>query len=145
MEQTGGGVGNDTLADAVDLGILSLNDTISLGCDAGPDVVVEATDTDFLSITRRTDLDFFSIEILEPAWLDLTLTPWGGIFYQALVGDPELLTDASAKNDLTLAVFAVDVPVVFGLRLYNTVMQKKIEKEYREVLEEVSRKEEINA
>ncbi|MBN1853033.1 MAG: matrixin family metalloprotease [Pirellulales bacterium] len=112
LEWNRDGIGNNTPSQAVALGPLALGDMISLGQDAGPDLVVDASDVDFLSIHKRTDLDYFSFEVVQPAWIDLALMPRGGSFFQAAAGEQELLYNANTANDLLLAIYDADTSLL---------------------------------
>lgn len=102
------GQGNDIASRATSLGDLTAGGQLGVGLDAGDDQVVEATETDFVSITDGSDVDYYSFSIDSPLELSLTLTPRGGVFQQGVQGGNQSTFDANARNDLSLAVYASD-------------------------------------
>ncbi len=108
LEKSNDGAGNGTAGLATDLGAILPEQAVTVGADAGPDLVVSATDVDFVSITNADDLDFYSFTVSQPLDLSAVLTPLGGVFHQAPVGSSESLYDASAQNDLSLVIFGSD-------------------------------------
>jgi hypothetical protein len=108
LERAHDGAGNDALSLSIPLGLLRSGNAISLGSGAAPDKLIAPSDVDFVSIAHRGDVDYFSFEVSEPAWLDLELTPRGGLFRQASIGEAEILVDANASSDLSLALFAAN-------------------------------------
>jgi serralysin len=108
FENENDGAGNNSMSMGTDLGALRIGDAVSLGSDAGPDLVIEPADRDFLSITSALNPDFFTFEIAAPALVDVIVTPLGGRFHQEVSSRNELLTDAFAGSDLRLFVLSAD-------------------------------------
>jgi hypothetical protein len=108
LEKSNGGSGNETAALATNLGWLGNGVTGSIGAGAAGDTVVEASETDFVSIANSADADYFSFEVPGPTALNAVLTPLGGIFNQAPQGGTQTEFDANARSDLTLAVFGTN-------------------------------------
>jgi hypothetical protein len=104
-EKSNNRLGNGTAARATSLGSLVADGDISIGSDAAGNQVVLSTETDFVSITNASDVDFYSFTIDTPGLLDVTLTPWGGTFNQGVEGGAQSSFNATARNDLSLAVF----------------------------------------
>jgi hypothetical protein len=96
------------MSTATNLGALRTGDAVSLGSDAGPDLVIEPANRDFLSITSALNPDFFTFEIAAPALVDVIVTPLGGRFHQEVSSGNELLTDAFSSSDLRLFVLSGD-------------------------------------
>ena len=61
FEKANGGAGNNSMSTATNLGALRTGDAVSLGSDAGPDLVIEPANRDFLSITMRTQPRFLHV------------------------------------------------------------------------------------
>jgi hypothetical protein len=99
LEKTNSGQGNNTSALAHSLGTLAAGGSLSIGSQAAGGQSVAASETDFVSIANTSDVDFYAFSVSGPTELDVTLTPWGGIFNQ---GGSSF--NASARNDLSLAV-----------------------------------------
>lgn len=102
LEQSGGGLGNDSRENATILRSIQLGETWRLGSDARGNQHVVASENDFLSISNSSDLDFFRFTAPENTILDVHLLPLGGEFLQGLPGSQELLTNANSTSDLTL-------------------------------------------
>jgi hypothetical protein len=105
FEKASGGLGNGISSRATSLGSLASGGSVSIGRDAATGQFVSPNETDLVSIAKAADVDFFSFTIATPALLDVTLTPLGGLFNQAAQGQAQSPFDASARNDLALAVF----------------------------------------
>jgi hypothetical protein len=109
FEKSNNGQGNGAFEVAVELGDLSLVESLSIGSAAATtSQAVPASATDFVSIANAADVDFYSFSISTAALLDVELTPWGGVFSQAAVGDVQSTFDANSRNDLSLAIFGSD-------------------------------------
>jgi hypothetical protein len=104
-EKSNNNLGNGTAALATSLGSLATDSSVSIGRDAAGNQVVLSTETDFVSITNSSDVDFYSFTIDAPGLLDVTLTPWGGTFNQGVEGGSQSSFNATARNDLSLAIF----------------------------------------
>ena len=109
-EKSNGGLGNDTTALATSLGTITPGSMVSVGADADvPTQFILPTTTDFVSIANLADTDFFSFSVSQASRLSAVLTPRGGQFTQAQPvaegGDTPTLFNASARSDLTLAIF----------------------------------------
>lgn len=105
LEKSHNGAGNDAPSLATNLGPIAAGSTVSIGTDAGPDLVVAQADTDFVSITNNLDVDYYSFSIAEPIGLSATLTPLGGVYSQGAEGGSQSSFDASAASALTLSIF----------------------------------------
>jgi hypothetical protein len=115
LEKSNGGSGNDSASHATHLGWLVNGITRSIGAAAAGDTVVEASETDFVSIANSADADYFSFEVPAPTGLNAVLTPLGGIFNQAPQGGTQTQFDANARSDLTLAVFGTNGTSLLGI------------------------------
>ncbi len=107
-EKSNGGLGNGTAALATSLGSIVSGGTVSVGTDADvPSQFILPTATDFVSIANLADTDVFSFSVSQASRLSAVLTPLGGQFSQAEAegGGTPTLFDASARSDLTLAIF----------------------------------------
>lgn len=115
-EKSNGGLGNGTAALATSLGAIASGGSVSVGSDADvPDQFILPTATDFVSIANLNDTDFFSFTVAERSKLTATLTPRGGQFDQSGQGGTPTFFDASARSDLSLAIFDTDGTSVLGL------------------------------
>lgn len=114
LEKSFGGLGNDVAARASSLGSLASGGTRTIGAAARGGQEVGATETDFVSIANAADVDFFSFTIASPLSVDLTLTPLGGVFNQAVEDGPQSLFNANARNDLALDVFGPNGTTLLG-------------------------------
>lgn len=107
LEKNGG---NDSTGTATNLGTLSPGTMLTLGADAGPDVVIDPADTDFLSIDDDGDTDVFEFQLVAGAGLKVMLTPLGPSYDQGPQGDDDnpppdpTNFNTSAQNDLTLEI-----------------------------------------
>ncbi len=112
-EKSNAGLGNDTSALATDLGAIVSGGTISIGNDAR-DLVVGATEVDFVSIDDTTDTDFFSFTVSDAGTIDVLVEALGPTYNagpQGVQGNPnppQDSFDASMRSDLTLTIFDVD-------------------------------------
>ena len=98
--------GNDSLANAVDLGVVNDVQTISIGNDGASGTVVDINDVDFVSIDDDSDQDFFSFTITEPSFVDVVLRPVGATYNQSPEsGDGDIPLDTSASSNLRLVLF----------------------------------------
>ncbi len=113
-EKSFNGLGNGTPSRATDLGSLALGSSLSVGSDAVGDQVVLPTETDFVSIHNSADIDYYSFTISTPGLLNVSLTPWGGIFNQMDATGSHLPFDANSRNDLSLAVFGPNGTTLLG-------------------------------
>jgi hypothetical protein len=106
LETANSGQGNQTAALATSLGSLSLGGELGIGTAAlGSGQAVAAGETDFVSIANQSDIDFFSFTLPAPATLDISLTPLGGTFTQGSQNGQQSSFNASARSDLSLALF----------------------------------------
>lgn len=110
LEKTNNGLGNNTPSTATHLGLLSPGGGLTVGTSAarGHGQFVAPHETDFVSISRSADIDVYSFSIHTPIVLDIMLSPLGGVFRQGEVGGTEVLFDANARNNLSLALYAND-------------------------------------
>ena len=111
LEKSGG---NDSLATAHDLGLLSIDTTVSLGADAFDTVVFEMDD-DWVGIDGTTDSDWFSFQPSSHGTITIDLTPRGPT-YSTVEQGPS--TDFSARSDLGLELYG---PGRNGLELLLTL------------------------
>jgi hypothetical protein len=105
LEKSNGGQGNETPALATHLGLLTNGVTRSVGASATGDTVVEASETDFVSVANAADADYYSFDVAGPTGLNVLVTPLGGQFNQAAAGSPPSPFDANSRSNLSLAVF----------------------------------------
>lgn len=107
-EKSNNGLGNGSYLRATDLGQLVSGGDLAIGTDATGGQTVLATESDFVSISESTDYDYYSFTIDAASLVDLTLTPLGGVFSQAVEGGAESVFDANSRNDLQLALYDTD-------------------------------------
>jgi hypothetical protein len=115
FEKSNGGQGNETPALATHLGLLTNGVTRSVGVSASGDTVVEASETDFVSVANAADADYYSFDVSGPTGLNVLVTPLGGVFNQAVQGSPPSTFDANARSNLTLAIFDSNGTSFLGL------------------------------
>lgn len=106
--------GNETIADAHNLGSFNVNDSFSIGTDA-VDLVVAAAETDFVSIDGLSDTDFFQINVSSNSVLDIALQVLGDSYNQGPQGGSQSLFNPSTQNDLGLELLASDGITSLGL------------------------------
>lgn len=99
--------GNDTRDTATPLGTLFHGMVVRVGSDA-VNALVSWNQTDFVSIDSRDDRDFYSFTIAQPGWVDVMLEPLGGVSLQGEPGQPQFYLNASASNNLDLALLGPD-------------------------------------
>ena len=108
-EKSNNGSGNNSATQATDLGTIFTGNTTSIGTDANvPTQRISSSATDFVSISNLDDSDYFSFTVTEPAYLDVLLTPLGGVFSQAEQGATPALFDANARSDLAVTIFGLN-------------------------------------
>jgi hypothetical protein len=115
LEKANGGLGNDAVELATSLGMLATGGSLSIGADAANDTFVSPTEIDFVSVANSVDADYFSFEIDGPVGLNAVLTPWGGVFNQAVQGSPQTQFNANSRSNLTLTIFDQDGTTVLAL------------------------------
>lgn len=106
--EQGPGGRNETAATATPLGALLPGGTLSVGTD-GSGAVIDAAETDFVSITNENDFDFFSFTALSPLTLEAVMTPRGATYLQT---NTEF--DTTTTSDLSLAIFDSDGVTLIG-------------------------------
>jgi serralysin len=107
LEKTNSGQGNDTVAHATGLGSIATGSSKSIGASATSLAVLPSA-TDFVSIDSNTDTDFYSFSVTGPTRLSATLIPRGGTYTQGPQGGSLSSFNASAQNDLTLAIYGTN-------------------------------------
>ena len=115
LEKTNGGLGNDAFSLATSLGAITAGSNVSIGDDAASGQFVGANETDFVSIANSSDADFYSFSVSDPSTLQVTLTPWGGIFNQGVEFGEQSVFDANSRNNLSLTVLGTNGVSVLGL------------------------------
>lgn len=119
-EKSNGGTGNNTAAHATSLGTIVAGSTKSVGSAANvPTQAISATATDFVSISNVDDVDYYAFTVSQSATLNATLTPRGGVFYQAgydEFGRPLTPTsfNANARNNLAISIYSTDGSTLLG-------------------------------
>jgi hypothetical protein len=108
FEKSNAGQGNGSHSLATNLGSVPFAGLRSVGAHAVGSQAVSSTETDFVSIADTGDVDFYSFTVSGPALLDLTLNPLGGTFTQGVQGGQQSSFNASARNDLSVAVFSTN-------------------------------------
>ena len=104
-EKSNGFAGNETIANATDLGSLPANSTLTLGQDGASGTFVAANDVDFLSIDDNSDTDFYRVTLDSPSTLSVTVTPVGVSYLNGPQNGTPVLFEPSLSNNLALAVF----------------------------------------
>jgi len=107
LEKTNSGQGNDTAAHATSLGSIATGSSKSIGAAANSLAVLPSA-TDFVSIDSNTDTDFYSFSVTGPTRLSATLIPRGGTYTQGPQGGGLSAFNASAQNNLALAVYGTN-------------------------------------
>lgn len=103
-EKANAGAGNDTFGNATSLGTIGAGQSALLGEQGGPDSVVLASETDFLSISNANDVDTYSFSIDHPSVVDLVLTPIGDTYHERGT------INTSTVSDLKLELYAAGNP-----------------------------------
>ncbi len=101
------GGGNDTAANAFHFGTLAINDSVSIGFDAGT-TAVSSTAVSFVSIDDESDLDYYSFTIDAVTGITIDLTPMGPTYNEGPQNGTQTQFVTSALSDLTLSLFDTD-------------------------------------
>lgn len=104
-EKSNGFAGNESIANATDLGTLAIDSTISLGADGASGTFVAANDVDFVSVDDNGDVDFYRFNLTEPGVVSATVTPIGESYLNGPQNGTPVLFEPSLSNDLAIAVF----------------------------------------
>ena len=105
FEKANNGQGNNSIANAIDLGTLEDGQNLSLGTDGASGTFVAGNDTDFVSVDDNGDQDFYRISVNELGFLDVTLTPVGASYNQSAQGQGgNNPTNPSSSSNLTLTL-----------------------------------------
>jgi hypothetical protein len=120
LEKSNNNAGNNSATLATPLGLLEVGNVISVGSDSGPDLRVERTELDFVSIAHSGDSDYFSFDISAAVGLNAVLTPLGGVFNQGVQGGSQSQFDANSRSDLALAIFGPDGTTLLELASENS-------------------------
>ena len=104
-EKENGFQGNDTVANASDLGTIEDGENVVIGTDGATGTVVGINDVDFVSIDDNNDTDYFKFTIPELSFVDVVLTPVGATYNQSPEGGPgNVPINQSARSNLTLTL-----------------------------------------
>lgn len=107
--------GGDTGATALDLGILSIGASLSIGADGLNSQVVAFTSTDMVSLHRSTDLDYYAFEVPAGSEVLATVTPVGTTYNQRiLTSEPFETIRAREAADLILSGSVGGASAVFS-------------------------------
>lgn len=94
--------GNDSIAEATDLGLLDTDAELSVGT-LSTENLVAPDESDFVSINRSADADYYTFTLDAPALLDLSLTPTGPSYSQRIQGSNQTTqVDSAGVGDLAL-------------------------------------------
>lgn len=113
-EKSHNGQGNNSAATATALGSIAVGSSFDVGSSAvgktsGANMIVQPTESDFVSIFGTTDSDYYSFNVSSAARLSAVLTPQGGTFNQGQQGGSAPTTfNAVNRNDLTLTLLGTD-------------------------------------
>ena len=118
------GAGNDSAANAVSLGHIADEQIVTVGKDA-PDMVIAATDVDFVSIDDDSDIDFYRFTVGAGSAVTLNLTPLGPTYNEGPQGGSQSLFDSSAQSDLTLELIGPDGSTVLATSNSGGLMQSE--------------------
>lgn len=99
FEKGSGGLGNDVVARATDLGVLANGGTIAIG-ESARTLAVASTATDFVSIDHSNDTDFWSLTVNSAGTIDLLVEALG--FNYTANG---VAFNTQRRSDLSLALF----------------------------------------
>lgn len=101
--------GNDAPGSATPLGMLSFGQPLALGADASNSQIVNADDTDFVSIHDAMDEDYFRFSLPNRADISVSLTPVGAFYNQRFTSTgPNENINAAALGDLELELTGPD-------------------------------------
>ncbi|MBL8889916.1 MAG: pre-peptidase C-terminal domain-containing protein [Planctomycetaceae bacterium] len=109
FEKGSGGLGNDVVARATDLGTLNNGGTISLG-DSARTFAVAGDATDFVSIDHSNDTDFWSLTVNSGGTIDLLVESLG-FTYTANSAS----FNTKQRSDLSLALFDTNGTTLLSL------------------------------
>jgi hypothetical protein len=113
-EKSFNGQGNGSAEHATSLGAIVPGTTRAVGADSTGTQSVLPSEIDFVSIANASDLDFFWFDVPDLSLLTATLTPLGGTFSQAAQGQAQSSFNATARNDLTLNIYAGDGTILLS-------------------------------
>jgi hypothetical protein len=102
FEKGSGGLGNDVVERATDLGNLVDGGTISLG-DSARTLAVASTATDFVSIDDASDTDFWALTVNSAGTIDVALDALGFTYTANSVS-----FNTQTRSDLALGLFDSD-------------------------------------
>jgi serralysin len=100
LEKNGG---NNSIAAATPLGIISGDSVVSIGTDGGESVVT-AEMSDFVSINRSADIDVFSFSVTGASQVNVTMTPLGFSYAHQAQGLGSTTIQSDRVGDLALEV-----------------------------------------
>ena len=97
--------GNDTIANATDMGLLPGDSTVTFGVDGSSGTAVGGNDVDFLSVDDNSDDDFYRFSMSNPGLVSVTVTPVGVSYMNGPQNGTASLFEPSQNSDLAVAVF----------------------------------------
>ena len=97
--------GNDSIANATDMGSLAADSTVTFGTDGSSGTAVGGNDVDFLSVDDNSDDDFYRFTLTSPALVSVTVTPVGASYMNGPQNGTPSLFEPSQNSDLEIAVF----------------------------------------
>ena len=98
--------GNNTIADATDLGLVADGGSVSIGANGATGTQVGGNEINFVSVDDNSDTDFYRFTIDEISFVDITLDPVGATYNQsAQGGGGGVPLNSSNVSNLTLGLF----------------------------------------
>ena len=98
--------GNNSIANATELGAVNVGSSITIGQDGATGTFVSINDMDFVSVDDDGDLDYYEFTLPELTSLTVTLTPVGAAYNQSQEGGAgNNPINPSTTSNLTLSLF----------------------------------------
>ena len=104
-EKSNGFSGNESIANATDLGTVATDSTLVIGSDGASGTFVAGNDVDFVSVDDNSDIDFYRLNLAEPSVVSATVTPIGVSYMNGPQNGTPVLFEPSLSSDLAIAVF----------------------------------------
>ena len=132
FEKSNNFAGNNTIANATDLGTLADGDNVTIGIDGSTGTVVNINDIDFVSIDDNLDQDFYRVNLTQSSLVDITLTPVGAPYNQSMQGGAgNIPVNPVSVSDLSLRLFnstggLIQLVNANGVGLPETIMDQAV-------------------
>ena len=127
LESSNDQLGNNSIATATVLGLLSDDNSLSAGQEVD-DTVIGFDEVGFVSINDATDVDVFEFSLSELSEVSIDLSPEGASYLQGVENGTLEEIDTLELNDLALQLFDSDGNLIaaaddFGLGLSESILQ----------------------